>query len=323
MKKAKRFALWLVLMLAMTVVFDVFGAFWVTRFGVKTLEDATVGYSMKADFMIEPTPMEKSEKHRTNGLSGLTLRTLIDNDRLDTHKNLSSLLLFGDWNVDESFIFFSEKGSNELSEGIFALVYQDLGEGSDHIKNAVGVVNVKDFIKQECASQVYDILGNNEGATIKVGEYSISNYIVTLSKFSIIDVNGNELRSFECPCDGELIKNDNVYIYDDFNVGGFSVHDKLKTAFLGDRKADKVAKELVPIVDFSQSSQRYNKRSYGFASVTSKHVETTDGYAMVSVLRFSYFRSFILYTAAYGVIMTLIFLLVCRKKDKKAEAYYW
>lgn len=315
MKRIKRFALWLVFMLVIALAVDGIGAFISTRFGVNVLEGAYEGYSKKSENMIAPVRKEKDEKNRTNGLSGLAVRAIIEDNRLETHDNIQNIFFFTDYDVDESHIFLSKDGMNELSKGIFAEVYDDLGDGNDYIKNAVGVVDMNAFAKLDCAKEVYKLYEKDENYVIKVNTYSVSNYIVSLGSFTVTDSLGNEIQSFECPCEGDIIKSDKTYIHG-------SILHKLKTAYLGERKVDRLANELVSKVDFS-AEQRYTKRSYGLASVTSKHVETTGENGQVSVLRISYLRSFLLYFGVWGAVTTLIFLLVCRKKDKSRDSDFY
>ena len=324
MKLLKRTILWLVLMAVIVFVVDLAGTLIVNKVCVKMMEDATVGYSMKVERMLHPVPKEPDEKNKTNGLSGFTFLSLLDNARIRNNDKWWSIFLFLNLDVDQSTVFFDEDGMTELSSGIFAVVYEDQGGKSDYIKYAVGVIDINEFIKNECSSDIYDILEKNGDVSLRLDSYSIdSSFLVHPASITLLDGSGTELGKYDIPCSGDIVKGENILIQHDQSDkinSDLSFYKKIKDARLGRRKADRIAEKLVDKADFSQSRQRYTKRSYGLGVITSKHVETTDGNAMVFVQRFYFYKGVILYTLLFGGIMTLIFVLVCRSKDKKKES---
>lgn len=324
MKILKRFLIWLAAML-LTVFAVNAAAVLVLREPVDNLERAMSGYSRRGDSMIAPVLKEEREESEANGLFGLVLRSLLSNCRIRNENSFAYNFLFMDFTVDQSTIFFDENGMNELSTGIFAPVYTDTGISLPHIKETFGVVDIEEFCKLGCASEVYEILEKEEGVSIRLDSYAVSGFMVKPAAFTLLDSSGNGIKSFECPCDGEIIKSENCYIYDDLydkEHSSYSVYAKMKDAYLGERKSDRIAEELVEKADFSQNEQMDTKRSYGFATITSKHVETIDGYAEVSVLRFCYIKGVILDSAVLGAVLTVILLIGWRKKDRRSADFY-
>ena len=323
MKKLKRTILWLVFMAVILFIVNLTGILIVRAIGVKMMEGAMVGYSVKENQMLHPVPREPDEKNRTNGLSGMTFVTLLDNSRIRNNDKWWSVLMFLNMDIDQSTVFFDEDGMTELSSGIFDVVYEDNGETMDYFRYPIGVIDVNELIKNDCSSEIYDLLEKNDEVSVRLDSYSLdSSYIVHPASITILDSNGAELGKYDIPCSGDIVSRENIFIKHDWNCkrdSDYSLYKKIMDARLGQRKSDKIAKELVDKADFSQSKQRYTKRSYGLATITSKHVETTDGQAMVCVQRFHFYKGVLLYTILFGGIMTLIFVLVCRSKDKKKE----
>lgn len=324
MKKVKRAAIWLVLMLVIFAAADAAGAVIVKKKAGDMLTRATSGYSKKGELMIHPVPREKTEESRANGLQGLVIRALLSDDRLDNQNSFWYNFLFLNMTVDQSVVFRDEDGTNELSEGVFALVYQKLGEKLDHMYNPVGVVDVRAFIKQDCAPEVFKILDRDDLMQIRLDSFSVKNYIVQPAAFTILDESGNEIKSFECPCDGELSELKDCYIYNDADrkSSGFNMYKKMKVAYLGERSTERAVRKLMDKADFVNSPQHETKWSYGPGMITSKSVETNDGYAQATVLRFCYYKGVVLYTVILGAVMTVVFLLICRKRDNRQDSFY-
>ena len=324
MKIVKRTVIWLMLMLIIFLIVNTAGGLFIRHQVGNDLTRATSGYSKKGEMMIHPVPKEKTEDSRANGLQGIVVRALLSDGRLDNQNSFWYNFLFLNMTVDQTVKFWDKDGTNELSGGIFALVYQKLGEKLDYMYNPVGVIDIDRFIEQDCASEVYRILEKEDSAQIRLDSFSIKNYIIQPASFTILDESGNEIKSFECSVGGELSDFKDCYIYSDKDKksSGFNMYKKMKDAYLGEQSTEKTAKKLMEKADFDDPSQSVTKWSFGPASVTSKHLETTDGYAQVSVIRFCYWKSVVLYMIILGAVMTLIFLIICRKKDKKANSFY-
>lgn len=325
MKILKRTLIWLILMAVILFMVNLVGTLIVKNVGVGILEGSMTGYSMKEEMMIHPVLHEVDEEHKLNGLSGLSTRSLLSSERLRNDTKFYFTFMFLNFNVDISNIFWDEKGTNGLSEGIFSVVYEDKGEKLDYFRHSCGVLDINELIKLDCASELYDILEKNDDVRIRMDSYSVdSSFIVHPASFTVLDAGGNEIKKFDCPCSGEIVKGDNVYLYNeegsykkDKENSGYSVYKKMKDAYLGERKSDRIAKKYMEKADFSQNDQSLTERSYGLATITSKHVEVKEGKAQVTVQRFCFYKGVILYTAIFGAIMTLIMVLVCRSKDKK------
>lgn len=325
MKILKRIIIWLVLMAAIVFVLNSVGVLILGKTILEDYERAYSGYSAKAEKFIHPVYTEPEEEGKNNGLSGLMVRAVFSNESFDTHKYKRQVFMFMDQIIDFSCIFFDENGTTGLSEGIFAAAYTDDGQSNAHYKNIVGLVDIKEFCRREESREVYKILDERDYVRIRLDSYSVdSDYVVHPAEYTLTDDSGTELGHYECPCDGGIVRSTDVYIYDDHDklTGNSSMYLKMKEAYRGERSIDRTAKKLMSKADFSQSEQRYIKHSIGLASFTSRQVEVTDGGAAVVVIRFRFYRSVLLYTAIFGGIMTLIFILVCRKRDKRERNGY-
>ncbi len=139
-------------------------------------------------------------------------------------------------------------------------------------------------------------------------------------KITVLHEGGAEIESFDFPASGEVINSDNTYIDHDNKDklhSGRSLYLKIKVAKRGERRSDRIAKQLADKVVFANGDQNDYEKSYGNGVVNSKMVEVKDGKAMVTVLRFRFLRCVFADTAVLGAIMTLIMVLICRHKDKK------
>ena len=281
------------------------------------LVPSLMGYAEKADKMLHPK-IEPTGK--TNGLTQLAIRSLLSNIRIDTHTNFWSAFLFIDVKIDQSVQFYDDEES-AFSKGIFANVYTDNGEKIGYIKNVTGLMSVDDFCKLDGAKEFYEALEKNTSAEIRVDEYSISDYLVQPAKLTLENEGGDEIKSFEFPCDGDIIKGENTFIHDegsttsvkDEEIGYNSMYIKMRDTYLGERKADRIADKLSEKVDLTSDAD-YQKPIYGFGHYAMKFYQVVDGRAMVCVCDFRFMRSILLYTAIIAVPVTLIVFLVGRRK---------
>ena len=317
MKLGKRLAIWVIVMAAAVFCLNIAGTA-MSKFVLATkLVPAFTGYVKKADNMLHPK-MEITGK--TNGLQQLAIRSLLSNTRIDTHTNFWSAFLFIDVKIDQSVQFFDDEES-AFSKGIFANVYTDNGEKIGYIKNVTGLISVDDFCKLEGAKEFYEALEKYTSAEIRVDEYSISDYLIKPAKLTLVFEDGDEIKSFDFPCDGDIIKGENTFIHDegsttsvkDDETGYNSMYIKMRDAYLGERKADRIADKLAEKVDLTSDAD-YQKSVYGFGHYAAKCYQVSDGKAMVWVCDFRFMKSILLYTGIIAVPVTLIVFLVGRRK---------
>ena len=329
MNKVKRIVLWLSIMLVLEVIINAAGAALTQMTAVKLMEGSVIGYSQRSTEMIRPHKDESGNSGRTNGLARLAIRTILSDSRLYTDLNFRGNFLFSNQIIEEKKIFFDENGTTPLSEGIFAVAYKDVGgTTSEYIKNAEGVIDINEFCKLDGAKELYDCLGKCIGETVRLDAFSVDdNYIVHPAELTVLDSAGSELLHLEFPCDGEIIKGSDYYIYeetekeDDRRNSSVCLYKKMNDAYKGELKGTKTARELMKKADFSQGEHYWTKRSYGFGSVTSKHVESIDGGAMVCVVHFSYIGGVLLYTVICAVVLTVIFWIV--HINRRDPDYYY
>lgn len=321
MKMLKRSIIWFVLLTAIFLIVNAVGSLFVDKLLVGRMTDSMKGYSAKVDMMIHPKYKEPEAEGKSNGLLGLNMRSLLDNSCLDCKENFLSTFIFTNVQMDQSVIMLDENGMSRLSDGIFAVAYEDNGLGADKFKSAVGVIDVNEFIKTSAAGKIYSIMETSDDILLRLDSYTVSaSYIVSPVKITVLHEGGAEIESFDFPASGEVINSDNTYIdHDnkDKTHSGYSFYLKIKEAKRGERRSDRIAKRLADKVVFANGDQNDYEKSYGNGVVNSKMVEVKDGKAMVTVLRFRFLRCVFADTAVLGAIMTLIMVLICRHKDKK------
>lgn len=318
MKLAKRFIIWAVLMLVTAFGVNLVGTVVNKVVLAEMLVPAMTGYSNKGEKLLHPALKEPDEKDKTNGLSGLAIRALLDDERLVNKESFITSFLFLYGNIDQSVILFDKDGMSEFSKGIFANAYEKKGDTIDHIRYNVGLINVRDFCKLDGAKDFYETLKEYPDSVIRVDSYSVNNFVVQPASLAVLDSDDSVIKSFDFPCDGDIIKADNVYIYDD-NDGDYinefhGFRNKMTDAYLGERKTDKIAEKLVDDVDFSDDSQYVRKPSFGFGHYIVKTYEVHGDYAMIFVLDFDFMTGVILYTIIAGIPITLLTFLLGRKK---------
>ena len=329
MKIIKRALLWLSIMLVLELLINAVGAFVVKRVGAENLINSMSGYSKRTEMILHPTFREENDG-KANGLSGLAVRTILSDGRLYNHTKFGYNFLFLNFTMEQSVVFFDKDGTTQVSSGIFNIAYEDRGSKTDYIKFPVGIIDVKELCAQSNAKELYSALEKRQYDSIRLDEYSVDeDYIVRPKKMTLLDPDKNAIQSFEFPCEGEIIKDDSIYVYDMIELNeqmrnsSTSLCKKMKDVYDGKLKTDKTAMKLMKEADFSKSAQSVDKTSYGFASFTSKHVETYDGSAMVFALRFNYIKGVILYTIIFAVVLTAILLPIWIHKDRKIQNSYY
>ena len=328
-KILKRVMLWLSIMLVLEVIINAAGAVIAKNFSVRMMEDSLVGYSQRSTDMIRPHKAESGNSRKNNGLARLSIRSMLSDGRLYTDSQFRGNFIFINQTIEETRIFFDENGTTPLSEGIFAVVYKDVeGTSVNYMKNAEGVIDINELCKLDGAKELYDCLGKCIGETVRLDAFSVDeSYVVHPAEMTVLDSAGSGLLHIEFPCDGEIIKGSDYYIYeetekeDDKRNSSTCLYKKMSDVYKGELKGAKTARKLMETADFSQSEQRWTERSYGFAYVTSKHVETTDGGAMVCVVHFSYIGGVLLYTVICAVVLTVIFWIV--HINRRDPDYYY
>lgn len=326
MKTAKRFVVWAALMLVMTFCVNASGTLVVKNIFGNTILPAMAGYAAKAENMLHPTPKEPDAKKKSNGLTKLVTRSLIDDFRSINKKNILLNFVFMYVYMDQSIIMFDKDGMSELSRGIFADVYEDTsGTGSfvEHLKNTVGLINVREFCELDNAEEVYDTLKKYPDAVLRLDSYSISNYLIRPAAITVLDGDGSEIRSFDFKCGGEIISAENIFIYDDNSVDGESENDyhgfcnEMTTAYMGVRRSDKIADELIDSIDFDNGDMSETKSVFGFGHYIAKSCEVSGDYAEICVLDFDFSSSVIMYIVIFSIPITLLTFLWGRKKKNE------
>lgn len=322
MKSTKRIAVWIALMLASAFCFNLIGTLIVKTFLGDVLMPSMVGYSSKGEQMLHPTLKEPDETNKTNGLSALAVRALLSNIRLVDKTNFAGNFLFLNVSIDQTVILFDKNGMSNFSKGIFANVYAaEDGESLAHIRNITGLLSVDDFCTLDCAEEVYKTLENTPSAVIKIDSYSISDFLIQPASFTILDSNGNTVRTFKCPCDGEVIHSDNTYIYDAYERDSdhplHDFYDKMRDTYLGERTSDKVAEKLVDKIDFANGDQYVNMSGFGFGHYLGKSYEVRGDYAMISVFDINFIDGVIMYIIIACIPITLVAIFSGRKKKNK------
>ena len=321
MKLGKRFAIWAVIMVVALFFINIAGTL-VSKFLLAPeLVPSLSGYSRKADNILHPK-MEQNGK--TNGLQQLAIRSLLSDTRIDAHTSFLSTLIFVDVQIDQSVQFTDSEGDSPFAKGVFANVYTDTGESVSYIKSVTGLISVDDFCKLDGAKKFYKTLEKYPSAEIRVDSYSISDYLIKPKKLTLVYESGDEIESFEFPCEGEIINGKDNFIHNegsttsakDEEIGYNSMYIKMRDVYLGERKADKIADKLVKKVDLS-SDTTYQKPVYGFGHYAVKCYEVTDGRAMVWVCDFRFMRSVVLYAIVIAIPVTLLTFLIGIRKKKE------
>lgn len=316
----KKFVIWLCSMLAIVLVVNTAGGFFVKLTVGNMLNSSLLGYSKKAETFIHPEYVEPTEEKKSNGLHGLAVRSLFSNGRLINENHFLYNFLFMNIYIDESHIFLDKDGTNELSSGIFANVFKDKGNTTDYILNTAGAVNINEFCKLEGTDEIYKLL-KEQDVTIRLDSYTINeNYVITPVELTVLDREHNEILHQCYPANGEIIKASDLFFHDDTadkEHSGYSMYKKMTDAYRGVTKADKIAEKLVDKAIFDGEDQRDGKSYFTFGALIMTNVEVTDNKAMITALRFNYIKGVILYTVIFGTILTVIMVLVIRAKKRK------
>lgn len=316
----KKFVIWLCSMLAIVLVVNTAGGFFVKLTVGNMLNSSLLGYSKKAETFIHPEYVEPTEEKKSNGLHGLAVRSLFSNGRLTNENHFLYNFLFMNIDIDESHIFLDKDGTNELSSGIFANVFKDNGNTTDYILNTAGAVNINEFCKLEGTDEIYKLL-KEQDVTIRLDSYTINeNYVITPVELTVLDRDNNEILHQCYPANGEIIKASDLFFHDDTadkEHSGYSMYKKMTDAYRGVTKADKIAEKLVDKAIFDGEDRRDGKSYFTFGALIMTKVEVTDNKAMITALRFNYIKGVILYTVIFGTILTVIMVLVIRAKKRK------
>lgn len=316
----KKFIIWLCSMIAIVLLVNTAGGFFVKLTLGNIMMPAYMGYSKKIDTFIHPEYVEPTEEKKTNGLQGLAIRSVFSNGRLNNKNNFFYNFLFMNVYIDESHIFFDSDGTNQLSSGIFANVFIDNGNIADYIRNTVGVVNINEFCKLEGTAEIYKLL-KEQDVRIRLDSYTINdNYVISPVELTVLDKNDNELLKSFFPVNGDLVKASGVYFYDDISDKEHSVHSlykKMTDAYHGERKTDRIANKLIDKAVFDNGNQSEENFYFGIGTLTMTNVEVTDNKAMITALRFNYLGGVILYTIILGATLTAIMFAVSQVKKRK------
>ncbi len=318
MKLVKRFVIWAVIMAVTVFCVNLVGSVIVGKVLGSALSASMTGYSKKGETMLHPTMKEPDENNKTNGLAGLAVRALLDDTRIMDGTGFPGTFIFMNDTVDQSVIFLEKDGQAPFSKGSYEAVYEKKDDKSLYIRSVVGLICVDDFCKNDCAKDVYDLLKKTPNAVIKVDSYCSSEFLISPASLTVYDEGGNALGTFECPCEGDAINADNIYVHngtesDDSDICTFC--KEMEVVYLGERRSDREADKLAEKVSFDGDTL-YKKTSCGFGHIAQKSYEVSGDYAMVTVLDLCFIKSVILYAIIAAVPITLLTFLVGRRKKE-------
>ena len=313
----KRCIIWTVIMLVVLSVLNIVGTVVNKLIVCDMLVPTMTGYVTKSEAMLHP---KMEDNGKTNGLQQLYIRELLDNGRLAGEGNFIATMLFMDIKADQSIIMFDSEGENEFSRGTFADVYEETDEKLDSIKRTVGLISVNKLIELDGAKELYDTLDEHKNSDVRLDSYTISNYLVTPVKMTVLDRSGSEIKSIEFPSSGDVVQRENIYIYSGYDLNTEverndvnSLYTDMKTAYLGERRSDRIADKVAKSVDFSRD-ETVTKYRLGFGHIAAKSYQTADGRAMVWVYDCDYMKSLLIWAGIICVPVTLIVFLVGRRK---------
>lgn len=316
--------IWLCSMIAIVLLVNTAGGFFVKLTLGNILMPAYIGYSSRVDSFIHPEYVEPTEEKKNNGLGKLAVRSVFSNGRINNKNNFFYNFLFMNVYVDISHIFFDSDGTNQLSSGIFADVFIDNGNVADYVRNTVGLVNMDEFCKLDGTDEIYKLL-KEQDVRIRLDSYTINeNYIVNPVEITVLDEDNTEILTKKYPSNGETIKASDIYFYDDISDkehSSNSLYKKMTDAYHGERKTDEIANKLIDKAVFDNGNQSEENFYFGIGTLTMTIVEVTDNNAMITALRFNYIGGVILYTIILGAILTVIMFAVSQVKKKK-NAFY-
>lgn len=313
----KRSIIWAAIMLVVLAVLNLVGTVVHKLVVCDMLTPSMTGYVTKSEKMLHP---QLEDNGKTNGLERLYVRGMLDNSRIESDGSIIAALFFVDIKADQSVILFDGEGTNHFSKGAFAAAYEETEEKLDGIKRTVGLISVDELCSHDEAKKLYDVLEKHIDADVRLDSYTIDDFLVTPVKVTVLDGSGSELTSIEFPSSGEVIERENIYIYGGSDLDSKadrsdrnSLYDEMKTAYLGERRADKIAEKLAKKVDLSRD-ETVTKYRLGFGHIAAKSYEVSDGRAMVWVFDSSYMKSLLIWTAIIAIPVTLIVFLVGRRK---------
>lgn len=319
MGRTKKWIIWVI-----SIVIAVFAANLTGTFLTKKYADILIpafkGYSRK---MVLPLQSDGSEKAEKINQGIIMVRSALSDTVIQNKtNNILSSLVFADLHVDQSMFFLGPEGMDELSKGIFATVYKDTGQ-EVYLRDIIGVINVKDLYCLDCGKQLMKELEKNHKATVRLDSYTIDNYIIKPAEISVLDSSGDVITTIECPCSGETLKDENVVILNRYNNenDADSLYIKLLTASLGERSSDIKVTKLAKDIDIDNSDFELYKQTYGFAKYTQEYIEVKEGRGEALILEYSYLKGVILYSVIFGILFSVLILVIFRKKGSDKDLY--
>lgn len=317
----KRVIVSLSVVIALTVLVNAAAAVFIRKVVGDDLDRSHQGYAERSYEMIHPEFEAVNDKENNSARARFYMRSLLDDARIRNHNSFLYNFLFLNMDVDVSIVMYDKDGMNEFSKGIFAAVADedmDLGDKKIDMLKTVGMIDVREFAKADCADEVKKLLDEDFTRRIRIDEYSEENHMIKPAKITVLEKDGGEVRSFDIPCEGETKTADSYYInlpdsmVDEVN----EMSGKLEDARLGERSADKKALALATQDIFEGGDKSEVKRSYGFGGYTTKMREVNGDNAMVTVIHHSYMKGSLLYLAVFAVPAVLVIIFGGSKKNK-------
>ncbi len=314
MKKAKLTVIWTVVMLVWFIICNIAGAVLLKKIALNDFNESMKGYSSKVVFPLEEPTDKKTATHNS---SIMMSRSILSNDTLESIHPFWYSAVFANYTIDESYIFKNKDGETDFSEGIFAPVYLDKKEGMDPHKNGLGLIDVRKLAQNDGIDDIRDALADNTEVLVSVDRYALDGYEVIPASLTVTDRQGKTIITREFPAKGELTDSDDAFIFNNSYIDKrHCLYAKIVTAQRGERPCDRAAKSLAASIPFDKNEYSKGKTSYGITRVNYSYTEVTDGHAMIFTYTVNYRKGVAFHMAVFGVIFTLIFALVCRRRRR-------
>lgn len=312
----KRLWIWLAGMLVISLLADIAGSALVKITGVDTLLPSMYGYSAKMD--LPPQPAATEEERRGNA-GHMAIRAILSDSRMvNKPTNFLQYILFQDMTVDESIVFTNADGFYDFSSGIFASVYRDTEENV-YMMHTFGLIPLQELVQLEGADALIEALREHPDAELHLNAYTINeNCKILPVSITLYNQLGTEIATVEFPADGDVIHAEDVRIdnrYDE-TYTFYGIYEQMKLAAQGERKSDRIARELAEHLSTDAESSDDSTR-FGLMTITATHTESRNQNGLAVCYRFYFWKGVLLHTCILGAVWTIIYLIVCITRSKK------
>ncbi len=315
--------IWAILMIVIAILVYA-GCFALTNVFDKILMPAMTGYSKKSgDFLY---PYENSQAFETDEEQAKKLstycyvRSMFNNDCTHyTFPQLKSLIVM---DTEQAYRFVEKDGNSELQSGIWERAFRSDDESSYSysIFNCIGLVDINKLCEKEESRELYNVLEKNRDAVIQINSYIQNKALIEPVSVTVRDSGGNVILETEFSHgDGDLIICDDIKLSnrtdEDAGFNNIDVYLKMKLAYRGERKVDRLAEKYAEKIKFD--GERITEKKFGFVSLKSVMYESNDDYGMIVIFYYNLVRIFIIWTVILGLVMTGIMAIVVKIKAKR------